>query len=130
MAEVIGYACYCSCGDGVVSAEHQRYVMADAQRIGYDSRQFLAGFGDLRDIFCVGWAVIGEAFGLRYIDVAEVRYVVAKRGCEFRAEACYAYGAGSHVDAAAALSEIEWRSDDGDSGFVDAGMVMGRVASP
>jgi hypothetical protein len=61
----------------MVSAQDEREVMTD-ERIFYDARQFLAGFSDLRDVFCVGGAGVGEAFGLRYVYVAEVGYVVVE----------------------------------------------------
>jgi hypothetical protein len=110
---VAGDACYGADGDGVIAAEHQGD--ASALHGAVDSGgELVAGGSDLGEEFGVTVAG-GRGFGLLDGDVAKVVDVIAK-GVQARIEIGDAEGGGSHVDAAAALAEIEGGADDGYAG--------------
>src|SRR5439155_25923012 len=71
--------------------------------------------GDLGQVLGARMA-FGRCFGLLDRDVAEVFDHVAHRS-HARVQVCDPQGGGTHVDAAAALPEIERRVDDGDMGL-------------
>jgi hypothetical protein len=86
-------------------------------RRGHRCRVFrLPGECDLRQVpGAVG--AVGQTFGLVHGDVAEIVGAVAHCGRPL-IETGDADGRGTHVHAAAALSQIERRADDGDVGML------------
>ena len=97
---------------GMVAAQHERHAAARrALRPPASARRSQAAA--ICGRYLASRIAFGRGFGLFDGDVAQVFDLVAERG-HARIQVGDAYGGGAHIDAAAALAEIERRADDGD----------------
>jgi hypothetical protein len=94
----------------MVAAQHEWYA-SSRESLGDEAREAIAGGGDLRQVLGARMALRGS-LGLIDRNIAEVLDRIAQ-GLDALVEAGDAKSGGSHIDAAAALAEIEGSADDG-----------------
>jgi hypothetical protein len=114
LPEKAGDSGYGSGRYGVIAAEDEG-ELASIEALGYQLAEVFTSRRYLGEESCVLGAGVGQAFGLRDVDVAQIVHGETELG-EAAAQTGYAQGGWSHIHASAALAEIEWRSDYGDIG--------------